>query len=108
MGTIQQQVESFFTDKIDLTYEGGSFRAELVFDDGDPVPVAELSNRAKGNGRKTNTLIAPHKELKKIIGGNVGKRLRLEQPEESTTPESIRPLLRSLIIRELDRIKNGN
>jgi hypothetical protein len=104
---IQQQVESFFTDKIDLTYEDGSFRAQLVFDDGEPVPVAELSNRAKGNGRKTDTLIAPSKELKKIIGGNVGKTLKLEQQEESLSPREqqlrneLKKLVRDIAINRL-------
>ena len=32
---------------------------------------------------------------------------KLDEPE-SVSGEAIRPLLRSLIIRELDRIKNGN
>jgi len=98
---IQQEVENFFTDKIDLNYQDGSFRAQLVFDDDEPVPVAELSNRAKGNGRKTDTLIAPSKELKKIIGGNVGKTLKLEQPqqEESISPreQQLRNELKKLV-----------
>jgi hypothetical protein len=104
---IQEQVESFFTDKIDLTYEDGSFRAELVFDDGSPIPVAELSNRAKGSGLKTNTLIAPSKELKNVLGPNVGKTLKLEQQEESLSPREqqlrneLKKLVRDIAINRL-------
>jgi len=112
---IQNEIKDFFSERIELKYEDGSFRADLVVDDaGTSVPIAHLLNRAKGSGRKTDTLIEPSKMLKTILGGSVGKTLKLEQPqqEESISPREqqlrneLKKLVRDIAINRLGKYGN--
>ena len=94
-------VEDYFSDRIAVEAGPKGFIANLDVGEEDRVTLGIIDNRAKGVGEKPNTLIEPSKDLKKLLGGAVGKTpRRFSQPEESTTPE-LRKLVRDVVINRL-------
>ena len=103
------EVNRFFADRISVVPTEKGFVANLnveASDDSGPVTVGELVVRTKGLGTKPNALVQPVPSLQKRLGGKIG--VTSPQGVRDIMDHVIRPLLRSLIIRELDRIKNGN
>ena len=99
----------FFADRISVVPTEKGFVANLnveASDDSGPVTVGELVVRTKGLGTKPNALVQPVPSLQKRLGGKIG--VTSPQGVRDIMDHVISPLLRSLIIRELDRIKNGN
>jgi hypothetical protein len=116
-GAAIDDVERWFAERITVEPSDKGFVANLNVDrdDDEPVKVGEVIVRTKGLGSQPNLLIQPVDDVREMVKGEatsakIGKtRTRAVQKVlgESKT-EAIRPLLRSLIVRELDRIRNGN
>ena len=99
-------VENYFSDRISVEAGPKGFIANLDVGDDDRVTLGIIDNRAKGVGDKPNTLIEPSGELKKALGGSVGKtRRRFGQPQESAPPE-LRKLIRDIALWKLGKYGN--
>lgn len=99
-------VENYFSDRISVEAGPKGFIANLDVGDDDRVTLGIIDNRAKGVGDKPNTLIEPSDELKKALGGSVGKtRRKFGQPQESAPPE-LRKLIRDIALWKLGKYGN--
>jgi len=99
-------VENYFSDRISVEAGPKGFIANLDVGDEDRITLGIIDNRAKGVGDKPNTLIEPSDELKKALGGSVGKTpRRFGQPQESAPPE-LRKLIRDIALWKLGKYGN--
>ena len=72
------------------------------------VPIMKIVNRTSdGKMAKLSSLGSWSPEMQDCFKKSQGSS-SAEAPKEEPVSDSVRPLLRSLIVRELDRIKNGN
>jgi len=112
-GCMPTDTKKEFLKRAQIEFEGTSVNKKgqitgmskvisFVTEGGKKVRTSMQTNRSKsGPGGAQNSLAYFGKEVRECLEEK-GK------PKDKSVNASVRPLLRSLIIRELDRIKNGN